>query len=210
MTYKAKRYLRHLAACLLIWLVTSPSRLAFALREHAGAAGDVTTIYGTTTALTQTSLDGVASSSTFLSGWTSDAIDNTSIKAQDYLITGNFQAESAGLAAGQIRVYVYASYNGTNWPDLFSAGTEGAEGTATIHDANILAGHMILLWATDTDTTASQNYPMPPRSVAAAFGGVVPKKFAIYVAQSTGAALETTGDPNRVEYTAISYNVAQA
>jgi hypothetical protein len=173
------------------------------------AAGDVTTEYGSTTSLTVTALNGgIASSATWVAGWTSGTIDNTSTKAQDYLITGSFVVESASVVAGQIRVYIYASYDGTNWPDIFSAGTEGTEGTATVHDANILNGHLELLWATDNDTTASQVYPMPPRSVARVFGGIVPKKFAIFVTQSTGTTLETSG--NRMEYTPISFKIAQS
>lgn len=161
-------------------------------------AGDITLKYGSSATFTQTNLDGLASSATWVSGWTSGGVDNTAELADDYLVSGQFQAESSGLAAGEIRVYAYAAFNATpTWPDLFSSGTEGTEGAATLHDTNTRDSSLVLLWVTATDTTASQVYAMPPRSIKAAFGAV-PPHWALFVAQSTGAALETTGDPNQL------------
>lgn len=165
--------------------------------------------YGTDAAFTQTNLDGIASSATWVAGWTSAAIDNaTSTKAMDYMVQGQFQVESAGLSAGVINVYAYAALNDTpTWPDLFSAGTEGTEGAATLHDTNI-RDQLRLVASITTDTTASQNYPFMPVSIASLFGGVVPSHWALFVAQSTGAALETTGDPNQIYYQPIKFDSA--
>lgn len=166
-------------------------------------AGDIKLKYGTPAALTQTNLDGIASSATWVAGWTSGSIDNTTTLALDYLISGTFQAESAGLSAGVIMVSAYAAFNATpTWPDLFSAGTEGTEGTATIQDTEVRDSAFVPLAQIVTDTTASRNYPFYPRSIAQAFGSV-PPFVAIFVAQSTGAALETTGDPNQVYYVPV-------
>lgn len=152
--------------------------------------------YGTATAFGQTNLDGVASSATLVAGWTSDSVTTA---ADDYLISANFQVESAGLSAGQINVYVYTGLNGTSsWPDLFSSGTEGTEGAATIQDTEIRDSAFVLIWSTVTDTMASRNYPMPQTGIAQFFGGVLPPMWAVFVTQSSGAALETTGDPNQV------------
>jgi len=157
--------------------------------------------YDTTTAFTQTNLDGVASSATLVAGWTSASVTTA---ADDYIISANFQVESAGLSAGAINVYVYTGLNGTSsWPDLFSAGTEGTEGTATIQDTEVRDSAFVLIWSTATDTTASRNYPMPQIGIAQFFGGVLPQMWAIFVTQSTGAALETTGDPNVVYRTPV-------
>lgn len=151
--------------------------------------------YAASADLTVTALNGaIASSTTWVTGWTSGTIDNTTNLYLDYLVSGKLVAESAGLTAGEVRVYVYAMMDDTNWPDIFSAGTEGTEGAATVHDTNILAGHCRLLWSCPTDTTASQVYPIAKSSVAALFGGVCPSKFAIYIAHSMVAALETAGN----------------
>lgn len=164
-------------------------------------AGDIKLKYGTATALTQTNLDGISSSSTWVAGWTSGSIDNTSTLALDYLIGGTFTVESSGLSAGQINVSAYAAFNTTpTWPDVFSAGTEGTEGTATIHDTEIRDCAFRPIVGIATDTSASRAYPFPPIGIAQQFGGSVPPYFSIFVAQSTGTTLETTGDPNQVYY----------
>jgi hypothetical protein len=150
-------------------------------------------VYRAASNLTVTNLAGIASSSTWIAGWTSALVDNTTNLDLDILVSAKFTVESAGLAAGEIRVYVYDMLDDTNWPDIFSAGTEGTEGTATLHDTNTLNSSLKYLWSTATDTTASQVYAMPKMSVAAVYGGVLPPKFALFVAQSTGTTLETSG-----------------
>jgi len=166
-------------------------------------AGDLKIKYGTDAVFTQTNLDGIASSATWVAGWTSGSVDNTSTLALDYLVAGQFQVESAGLSAGVINVFAYAVLNDTpTWPDLFSAGTEGTEGTATLHDTEI-RDTLRLVASIATDTTASRFYSFQGVSIASLFGGIVPTYWALFVAQSTGAALETTGDPNQIYYMPI-------
>ena len=155
------------------------------------AVGDLS--YRASSNLTVTNLAGIASSATWVAGWTSGTIDNTSNIDLDKLISAQFTLESASLAAGEIRVYVYTMLDDSTWPDLFSAGTEGTEGTATIHDTEQRDSSFRLLWQTYTDTDASGLYSMPQMSVAALFGGWLPPKFALFVTQSTGTTLETTG-----------------
>lgn len=151
--------------------------------------------YAASSNLTVTALNGgLASSGTWVAGWTSGTIDNTSDLYLDYLITTKFTAESTGLSAGEIRIYAYAMLDDSTWPDVFSAGTEGTEGTCTIHDTEIRDAAFVLGGVTATDTTASRVYTIRPFSVASLFGGVVPAKFALFVTQSTGTTLETSGN----------------
>ena len=132
-------------------------------------AGSIKLQYGTALTLTVTNLQSIASSSTFVAGWTSAWIDNTSVLALDYLVTANIAAGTTP-TAGSVRVYAYAQHSdGSTAPDLFSAGTEGTQGTATITDAEMLAS-FVLLWSGDVDTTTNDNYTMPARSIAQAFG----------------------------------------
>ncbi len=169
-------------------------------------AGDLKIKYGgSPLTLTVTNLQSLASSSTFLGGWTSAWIDNTSVLALDYLITANIAAGSSP-TAGSVRCYAYAQHSdGTTAPDIFSAGTEGSEGTATVTDSEQLDASLVLLWSSSIDTTTNDNYTMPPRSIAQAFG-CVPRKFAIYIAHDTVAALRSTvnaayADPILGQYT---------
>lgn len=153
-------------------------------------AGDIKLKYGTALTPTVTALNGLASSSTFLSGWSSDWIDNTSVLALDNLVSAAIVSGTTP-TAGSIRVYAYAEQPDGTDPDLFSSGTEGAQGAVTIHDSEQLDASFVLLWSSAVDTTTDQAHPMPPRSIAQAFGQV-PRKYAIYVSHDTVAALKTT------------------
>jgi len=170
------------------------------------AAGDIKIQYAASANLTVTNLAGIASSATWVVGWTSAYIDNSSNLYMDYLITGQFTVESAGLSAGEIRVYVYTELDDATVMDLFSSGTEGTEGTATITDTEIRDSGFVLARAILTDTTASRVYGFRAFSVASLFGGICPRKFAIFVAQSTGTTLETTGQ--QITQKGVFYNVA--
>lgn len=160
--------------------------------------GAVTQEYAASSNLTVTNLHSLPASSTLLSGWTSGTIDNTSTKYEDILISAKFTKASANMQTGSIQVWAYAMLDDSNWPDLFSSGTEGAEGTATIHDDEQKNECLVLLWSTATDTGTSEVHNMRPTSVAGAFGGVLPAKFAVFTtgnaATSTNAQLAASGN----------------
>lgn len=168
-------------------------------------AGDIKIAFGASAALTQTNLDGLASSATHLGGWESDAIDNSTNLYPDYIINGKLRAESAGLSAGEIRVHLVAELDDSTWPDVFD-GTEGAE---SVTDTEIRDAICRLAAIITTDTTASRDYFFNIPSVASVFGGVCPRKFVVFITQSTGTTLETTGDPNQVYAKGVYYTVAQ-
>lgn len=184
-------HLRRWIAAAVFALHTSQSRWATLWLEEAGAAGDVKMAYAASSSLTVTALDGLASSSTHVTGWESDIIDNSSNLYLDYIVNVKITVESAGLAAGQIRVYFVAELDDTTWPDVFGDGTQSAE---TVTDTEIRDAICRLGAVTDTDTTASRVYFLNVPSVRAVFGGTLPRKFTIFITQSTGTTLETTGN----------------
>lgn len=156
--------------------------------------------------MTVTNLHSIASSTTNTIGWTSEGVDNTTNNYVDYLIGAQFTIDNAGAATTgrSIKVFAYAAFTETpTWPDLFSAGTEGAQGTATVHDEEQRDCGMRLLWAGVVDAGTSEVYAMPPTSLAAAFGGVVPTDWALFITQDTAQALESTG--NAVYYIPVYY-----
>ncbi len=169
-------------------------------------AGDIKLKYGTALTPTVTNLQSLASSSSYTSGWTSAWIDNTTTLALDYLVTANIAAGTTPTTPCTVRVYAYAQHSdGSTAPDVFSSGTEGTEGAATVTDTEQLAASFVLLWESDIDATTNDNYTMPPRSIAAAFGQV-PRKFALYIAHNCTAALRSTTnavylDPVLQQYT---------
>lgn len=148
--------------------------------------------YAASSNLTVTNLHGLANSGTHVTGWESGEVDNSTNLYLDYLISAKFTVESAGLSAGEIRVWIVPKLDDSTWPGGFD-GTESAE-TAPLDDENGTASGAVLLHSIATDTTASQVYFMAARSVAALFGGRCPEKFVIFVTQSTGTTLETTGN----------------
>lgn len=155
-------------------------------------AGDIKLKYGTDAAFAMTGIEDVDSSSTWVGGWSSGSVDNTSVLATDYLVSGQFTTESASRQAGYIYVYAYAAFTDTpTWPDLFSSGTEGTVGAATVHDSEQRDSGMRLVAAILVDNTASAVYTFPPTSIAALFGGVVPAYWALWV---TSNAATTTED----------------
>lgn len=189
------------------WATISDRKLARLLREEIGATGDILSTYAAASTLTQTGLDGITSSPTWIAGWGSATIDNSSVKYTDYAVNAVLQAESAGLTAGQARLYLVPELNDSAYPDCLSSGTEGAEGAVTMHDVATRDAVAFLLAWTDTDTTASQFYYLMCPSIRQVLG-YVPRKFFLFITHSMVAALETTGDPNQV-YVAGRYdNVA--
>lgn len=166
-------------------------------------AGDIKLKYLTDVAMTMTDIEDVDSSSTFIGGWTSDSVDNTTNLAVDYLVSGQFTTESTNRQAGFIYVYAYAAFNDTpTWPDLFSSGTEGSVGAATVHDTEQRDSGMRLLAAINVDNGASEVYAFAPTSIAQLFGGVVPAYWALFV---TSNAATSTNDWCVATGTALYY-----
>lgn len=168
------------------------------------AAGDIKRAYAASSDLTVTNLAGLASSATWVAGWESGAIDNTSNLYEDYRIAAKITVESAGLSAGEIRMYLVGPLDDSNWPAPFD-GTESAE---TIGDTEMRDAICLLAAFTATDTGASDVYYLDCPSAAAVFGGNLPKKFVIFITQSTGTTLETSGQ--QVTVTGSYRTVAQS
>lgn len=169
------------------------------------AAGDVKIAYGSFTAFTVTNLHSCGASATHVAGWNSNEVDNSSNLYSDYAITGEVTVAASGLAAGQIRVHVVATEDGTNYPDtLTSSEAEPITITsAEIRNAICKVGAVI-----ETDTTADRVYPFTIGSVAELFGGRCPQKFVLFITQSTTQALAASG--NIVEYQGSYHTVAQS
>ena len=172
-------------------------------------AGNILTEYRASTNLTVTNLHSLAASAGLLAGWTSAGISNTTDKDLDKLVSAQFTTASANRQTGQIQVWAYARLDDSTWPDIFSAGTEGTQGTATLHDDEQKNECLRLLWSTTTDTGNGEVHNMPPTSVRAAFGGFMPAEFAVFVtsncATSTNACFAASGNQVTVKGLYESY-----
>lgn len=160
-------------------------------------AGNIKAGYASSVALTVTNLHSVASSSTWIAGWTSASYSNLTNLYLDYLYGFTFTTHASNRQAGSIDIYVAAALNDTpTWPAT-SSGTIGTEGTLAFTDEEERASLCRLLGSIAVDNTASAIYTFPPTGIAQLFGGVVPPYHAIFVTQNasttTTAGLAAAG-----------------
>lgn len=162
---------------------------------------DVKIAYGSSSAMTIT-LASLATSSTRVAGRESTAVDNTTNKYLDYLVSGKVTTGTSPTDAKQIDVWVYASYNDTPlYPDVF----DGTDSDETATSTGVLAGGLVLAASISTNNTSDRTYWVNPFSVAALFGGQMPKYFGIFVTHDTGVNLNSTSS-NHAFYITPVYN----
>lgn len=150
-------------------------------------------------------LDSLASSSTWLAGLESAVIDNTSNLFVDAYLTGRFKANNSAPTAGQIQVYVGVLLNDTEYPDVF----DGTKSTETVTSADIRNSILRLASVIPTDTTTNRIYEFAPVSVAQLFGGIMPRKWFVFVTHSMVQTLNATASAGgQCWYTGIKYTDA--
>ena len=154
---------------------------------------DIKQFYGTASDATIT-LASLASDTNLLAGRESDAIDNTTTLALDYLVSGKITAGTSPTAARSIEVWAVGSWDGTNWPDVF----DGTDSTETITSADHKASICRLVAAMATANTTDRVYHFGPVSIASIFGGVVPPKFVIFAVHNTGVNLNSTAANHQI------------
>jgi hypothetical protein len=143
-------------------------------------------------------LASLASNSGLTTGVESDAVDNTTNKYLDFLIAGKVTTGTTP-TAGTIGIYAVGISDDTNWPDVFD-GTGSAETITSADIKNAICRPVIEMVA---DTTSNRTYPFGPVSVASLFGGALPKKFTVFAAHSTVAALNATAGNHAIWITPI-------
>lgn len=170
------------------------------------SAGDVTLKRGSSAALTIT-LASLATSSTFVAGRESTAI-STGEPTIDYLLAGTIMVGTTPTAGTQIQVWAYGSFSDTpTYPDTI----DGSDSAETITSIGIRNAALALAAVMDVDaTTSDRAYYFAPRSVAALFGGVLPKTWGIWVTHNTGVNLNATGGNHVISATPVYMNVAAA
>lgn len=164
---------------------------------------DIKLAYGTASDATIT-LASLASDTNLLAGRESNEIDNGTTLALDYLVSGKITAGTSPTASRSIEVWAVGSWDGTNWPDVFD-GTDSAE---TITSADIKFSACRLLSAMATANTSDRTYHFGPVSLAAAFGGTVPKKFVVFVTHNTGVNLNSTAGNHQIRLQPVYETVA--
>lgn len=145
-------------------------------------------LYGTSTAVTIT-LNGLANGSSRESA----ALVNTTNLFLDAMLYVAVTL-AAGTPADGIDVYLAGSEDGTNYDDNVT----GADAAITLRSPTNLA----LIGRIQTATAGGLVWKKTFASVAAAFGGVLPRKWSVVISNQTGLAFAGSG--NAVTYTGIN------
>lgn len=170
-------------------------------------AGDIKLQYVASVAPTVTNLHSLASSQTWIAGWVSGSVNNTSNEYADYLYSGTFTTHASNRQAGAIYVYVVAALNDTPTWTALNGGTLGTEGAGDFTDTEERDSLVRLLTVLTVDATASSIVAFPPTGIAQLFGGVVPPYHCLFIAQNcsttTTAGLAAAG--SAIYYTPVNY-----
>lgn len=143
---------------------------------------------GTNAVLTN-AIQSLATSSTFVAGYESDVVDNTTNKYLDYKINGKVRVGTTPTINTEIRIYIVSIQEDGTWPDVFD-GTTNAE---TLTSVGVGSGFLKLAAVMLVDsTTSDRDYPFE-FSVASFFGGICPDKFLLFTTHNTGVNLNSTG-----------------
>lgn len=147
----------------------------------------------------------LATSSTFVAGRESDVVDNTTNKYVDALLSGKVTVGTSPTTATQILVYVFALLNDTTYPDVMD-GTDSAE---TLTSVGVGQGFLKLAAVLNVDSTTSDRaYYFGPTSVATLFGGILPKKWGVFVTHNTGVNLNSTAGNHEFDYVGVKFDTA--
>jgi hypothetical protein len=140
------------------------------------------------TSLTVTNLNSLASSQDGLAGWSSAAIARGT--DLDVSIGVNLVTHASNRQAGKIDIYVIGSLNATpSWPPTVT-GTPGTEGTLSFTDTEERDAACRLLASLAVDSSASSVIAGHLGAIAALFNGVLPPSFALFI--TTNATTTTT------------------
>jgi hypothetical protein len=190
-----------IGAGLFLWW-TSP--LVLRLRGEVGAAGDVTTKYGTPTAITIT-LASLATSSTWTVGRESGAV-TVADPVTDHIVSGFVTTGTSPTVSTLIQVWVAAQHDDTpTYPDVFD-GTDSGE---TVTSENVRNSALYPAANVLVDATSDRRYWIKPFSLKETCG-FLPKRYVLFVAHNTAVNLHSTGGNHEFKYTPIYENVAQS
>lgn len=128
----------------------------------------------------------------------SAAVDNSSTLYLDAMVQVKVKL-ATGTPANQklIYVFVYGSEDGATYSDNAS----GSDAAITLR----VPTNMKLADVIQTPDLGGLTYPGNPFSVASCFGGILPRKWGIAVANYTGVAFDTTG--HTTTFTGITQTV---
>lgn len=157
-------------------------------------------LYATSATITAT-LAALATSATRVAGRASTAVDNTTNLYDDALLSGKITPGTTPTANKQIDVWVYADDGNDVYPD----GITGTDAAQTMTSENVRNAAMRLALSITIDSTSDRVYYFRGLSVAALFGGILPRKWGVFVAHDTAVNLNATGTNFELRYVGVQY-----
>ena len=130
----------------------------------------------------------------YLAGRASTAVDNTTTQDLDHLLSGVIvTGGTAPTVSRSINIYGYAASSTAAGVPTYPDSITGTDAAKTMTSANVQNSALRFVASITIDATASRAYAFAPVSMAAVFGGVLPKFWGIFVAHDTAQALNATG-----------------
>lgn len=145
-------------------------------------------------------LASLATDTSLLAGRAGAAIDETSNLYLDEILAGFIETGTSPTVGTEIDVYVYGSIDDVpTYPD----GITGSDANKTITNVNVLNSGLKLVASITVTASSNVKYPFGPISVAALFGGVLPKHWGVFIVHNTGVNLNSTGGNHQVTSTGL-------
>ena len=149
-------------------------------------------------------LASLATSSSRTAGRESTAVDNTSNLYDDALLSGQVTTGTTPTAQKQIDVWIYSDDGNDLYPDVL----DGTDSNETITSENVRNGALKLALSLRVESTSDRIYYFRNISVAALFGGTMPRKWGVFIAHDTAVNLNSTGSNHELRYTGVTYQSA--
>lgn len=156
---------------------------------------DIKLKYGTDGVAITITLASLGSSAT--AGQESTAVDNSSDLFMDALVQVKFKL-AAGAPANDKAVYVYAYGTSDQSGPVYPEAVTGSNAAITLNDPTGLR----IIGIINTPTNGA-TYISEPMSVAAAFGGILPKKWGVVIRNYSGQAFTAVGGDHKAIYQGV-------
>lgn len=141
------------------------------------------------------------SSGVFTAGQESTAVDNySSTNDLDALLSGMITTGTSPTASRSINVYVYANISSSSGTPTYPDVLDGTDSAETFTSANVMNSAVKLAASITSDNTSNRAYYFGPISIAALFGGSMPKFWGVFVAHDTAVALNSTAGNHVLSY----------
>lgn len=145
--------------------------------------------YGAVTALTM-DISSLATSTTFLAGYESVEVDNTTTRWDDFIVNVDGilgHASTAPVVGQQIQLYAWG--NDTTIATVTIDTLDGTSSAETLAHDSVRQSLRFVAAPTVTVATAALKYYIQPFSIAQLFGGNMPTFWGLFLAHNHAGAL---------------------